>query len=64
MSPGPGSYETEKLTSLVTKVETKNSIKTNFSDIASLSTKSTTSFKPNIKLGSSSDAFKQVMKSN
>jgi hypothetical protein len=61
MSPGPGSYETEKLTSLATKIETKNSIKTNFSDLSSLTTKSTWSFNPALKL-SSSELMKQNMK--
>jgi hypothetical protein len=46
MSPGPGHYETEKRTSLLAKVETKNSIKSAFSDAASLTTKSTFSLKP------------------
>jgi hypothetical protein len=45
MSPGPGSYENEKITSLMKKVETKNSIRSNLSDIASMSTKSTFSMK-------------------
>jgi hypothetical protein len=51
LSPGPGHYETEKRTSLMTKVETKNSIKSNFSDVASLTTKSTFSLKPSYKIG-------------
>ncbi len=39
MSPGPGSYETEHLTSLVKKIEDKNQIKTTFSDVSSLISK-------------------------
>ena len=46
LSPGPGHYETEQLTSLMKKVEDKNSIKSFFSDTASMTTKSTSySFK-------------------
>jgi len=62
LSPGPGSYETEKRTSLATKIESKNSIRTNFSDTASFTTAARSTFS-SMRPTSKSEMLKYFSKS-